>query len=317
MDTYGDVDGDGFVEYRGDSERGLVQQGWKDSHDSVFHADGSDAPGPIALCEVQGYAYWAKRRAAEMCVAIGELDRSAELDKSAQSLRDEFERLFWSDDLGTYALALDGKKRPCLVRSSNAGQCLISGIASPERAQRVITQLMIDASFSGWGVRTIPTTEARYGPISYHNGSVWPHDNALIAQGFARYQANDAVHRVMTSMLDASMALEFHRLPELFCGFPRRPGQGPIWYPLSCAPQSWAAGSVFMFLSACLGIEIDALKRQVRLVHPSLPPFLNELRIEGLRAGDALIDLNLHRYPDDVAVNVPRRDGDIEVVVVK
>lgn len=317
IDRYGDLDGDGFIEYRGSTGRGLVQQGWKDSHDAVCHRDGTIPSGPIALCEVQGYVYWAKQRAADMAAALDEGDRAQELTKQAARLRDEFDQAFWSTDLGIYVLALDGQKRPCDVRASNAGQCLLSGIVPPEKAKQMAEQLVSDEFFSGWGIRTLATGERRYAPISYHNGSVWPHDNALIAQGFANYGMNEPVHRVMNALFDASVAFEFHRLPELFCGFPRRPGQGPIWYPLACAPQAWASASVFMLLRACLGLEIDASAGQVRLSYPTLPPFLNEVRIEGLRCGTASLDLTLHRYPDDVAVNVSRREGDVEVVTVK
>jgi glycogen debranching enzyme len=316
IDKYGDVDGDGFVEYRSSAGKGLVQQGWKDSHDSVFHADGSDAPDPIALCEVQGYVYWAKRRAAEIALTIGEIDRAEDLTKQARLLRDEFDQAFWSADLGMYVLALDGNKRQCEVRASNAGHCLMSGIATVEKAELVATELLTDTFFSGWGVRTLASSEARYGPITYHNGSVWPHDNAIIAHGFARYGHKQGVQEVLGGLLAASDALELHRLPELFCGFPRRPGQGPVMYPLACAPQSWAAAAVFMLLRACLGIEIDAVSHQVRLAYPSLPPYLHEVRIEGLRCGTASVDLALHRYPDDVGVNVVRREGQVEVVTV-
>lgn len=317
IDQYGDLDGDGFVEYRGSAGRGLVQQGWKDSHDSVFHADGNIASDPIALCEVQGYVYWAKRRAAEMAAALGESDRADVLAKQAERLREEFDHAFWSEQLGSYVLALDGTKRRCEVRASNAGHCLLSGIVPHERAPEVVRRLLADVSFSGWGIRTLATSERRYAPISYHNGSVWPHDNALIAQGFANYGMKDPVDRVMGAMFDASVAFEFHRLPELFCGFPRRPGQGPISYPVACAPQSWASASVFLLLRACLGLEIDAARRQVRMSYPSLPGFLNEVRVEGLRCGTATLDFRVHRYPDDVAINVVRRDGDVEVMTVK
>jgi glycogen debranching enzyme len=316
IDRYGDIDGDGFIEYQG-SERGLVQQGWKDSHDAVFHADGGMAPPPIALCEVQGYVYWAKRRAAEAASALGMFDRSDQLSKQAVALREAFEHAFWSDDLGMYVLALDGSKRQCAVRSSNAGHCLTSQIADEERASLVASALLSDQFFSGWGIRTLGTAEARYGPITYHNGSVWPHDNSLIAQGLAHYGHDRAVHQILGALLDASVALEFHRLPELYCGFPRRPGQGPVEYPLACAPQAWAAGSVFLLLRATLGLHVHAAERRVALDRPTLPPFLRYVEIKGLRAGDASLDLRLHQDEGDVALHVTRREGDIEVVNVK
>ncbi|MGH2760604.1 MAG: amylo-alpha-1,6-glucosidase [Actinomycetota bacterium] len=316
IDEYGDSDGDGFIEYRG-SERGLIQQGWKDSHDAVFHADGGVAPPPIALCEVQGYVYWAKRRAAEVAAALGSTDRAEELFKQATRLQESFEQAFWSAELGTYVLALDGEKRQCAVRASNAGHCLTARIAGDQRAGIVASTLASDAFFSGWGIRTLGTSEARYGPITYHNGSVWPHDNALIAQGLANYGRKDVVHRILGAMLDASVALEFNRLPELYCGFPRRPGQGPVEYPLACAPQAWAAGSVFLLLKATLGLEIDAAQRRIVLDRPALPPFLRELELKGLRAGDASVDLRLHSHEGDVAVHVLRREGEVDVVAIK
>ncbi len=185
METYGDRDGDGFIEYMRSSPQGLVQQGWKDSHDSIFHADGTLAQGPIALCEVQGYTFSAKRAAAILATALGHAQQASALQSQTHELQERFERTFWCDDLSTYALALDGDKRPCRVRSSNPGHCLMSGIVSDERARRTADTLVSDSSFSGWGIRTIADGEARYNPMSYHNGSVWPHDNALIAHGFA------------------------------------------------------------------------------------------------------------------------------------
>ncbi len=317
IDTFGDHDRDGFVEYVG-NEQGLVQQGWKDSHDSVFHADGTSAPPPIALCEVQAYVYWAKQNAAFVARTLGKRGRSVQLEEQAAVLKRAFNDAFWLEELGMYALALDGQKRPCAVRASNAGHCLLTGIVDHERAQRISAALMSDSFFSGWGIRTLATSEQRYGPITYHNGSVWPHDNSLIAKGLAEYGFKTDVHRIMGGFLDASNRLEFHRLPELFCGFPRRPGEGPIEYPLACAPQAWAAGSVFLFLQACLGLSIDAAKRQIVFTKPSLPSFLREVRIEGLRAGAGSADLTLHYHrADDVGVNVTDRSGDVEIVVLK
>ena len=317
MDEYGDRDGDGFLEYHG-SERGLIQQGWKDSHDSVFHADGSVARPPISLCEVQGYAFWARRWAAAIAGRLGERDRAAELAKHAELLRDAFEDAFWLPELGTYALALDGDKKPCAVKASNAGHLLMTGIVDHERAVSVANMLMDDAFFSGWGIRTLATSEARYGPITYHNGSIWPHDNALIARGLADHGFKSSVHRIMEGFLAASTSLEFHRLPELYSGFPRRSGQGPIEYPLACAPQAWAAGSVFLFLQACLGLSIDAAREQIVFTNPSLPDYLREVRITGLRAGEGSADITLHYHQsDDVGVNVTKRTGGVEVVVFK
>jgi glycogen debranching enzyme len=317
IDAYGDRDKDGFVEYYRHSSDGLVQQGWKDSHDSVFHSDGAAAEGPIALCEVQGYVYAAKQAAATLAAALGQAGPAAEWRSQAEQLRERFERAFWCDELSTYALALDGNKRPCRVRTSNPGHCLFTGIAAPERAARVARTLLAESSFSGWGVRTLAAGEPRYNPMSYHNGSVWPHDNSLISAGLARYRAKEGVLKILAGTFDASLFVELARMPELFCGFHRRPGEGPTAYPVACSPQAWAAGAVFLLLQACLGLRIDAAAGQVCFDYPLLPEFLREVRIGGLRVGAGSVDLLLTRRGDDVGVNVLERSGRVEVVLVK
>jgi glycogen debranching enzyme len=312
IERYGDRDGDGFVEYARENPRGLVHQGWKDSQDSVFHEDGSLAEAPIALCEVQGYVYAARRHAADLAAALGLPDRAAALRSQAAALRQRFEERFWCEDLETYALALDGRKRPCRVRSSNAGQCLFTGIADPGRARRMAETLMAPESFSGWGVRTLAAVERRYNPMSYHNGSVWPHDNALIAAGFARYGRRDLAEKLLASLFDATLFLELRRLPELFCGFHRRPGQGPTLYPVACAPQAWAAGAAFLLLQACLGLGIDAARKRITFTRPRLPPFLDRVRITHLAVGEAEVDLFCERHDHDVGIRVAQREGDGE-----
>ncbi|PYK52985.1 MAG: amylo-alpha-1,6-glucosidase [Verrucomicrobia bacterium] len=318
IDHYGDVDGDGFVEYARRSKLGLIHQGWKDSHDAVFHADGTSAEGPIALCEVQGYVYAAKLAAAKLAKLFGDDVRARDLSKQAKTLSRRFEESFWCDELSTYALALDGRKQACKVRTSNAGHCLFAGIATQEHARRVAATLTDEASFSGWGIRTVATSEARYNPMSYHNGSVWPHDNSLIAAGFARYDLRESTAIVLAGLLDASLFLDLHRLPELFCGFPRRPGEAPTLYPVACAPQSWASGAVFLLLEACLGLNVSAPDRRVTFSKPILPRFLPKVTIRGLKVGDARVDLLLTRHDEgDVGVNVLRREGALDVVVLK
>ncbi len=317
MDRYGDVDGDGFLEYARHTPNGLLQQGWKDSSDSVFHADGTLAEGPIALCEVQGYAYAARERAAMLADLLGEPGLAEDLRQRCARLRERFLSDFWCEELGSYAIALDGRKRPCRVRASNAGHCLFTGIADKEHARRLSETLLGDNLFSGWGIRTLASTEVRYNPMSYHNGSVWPHDNALVAYGLARYGHTAQALRVMEGLYHTANAMELHRLPELFCGFRWRPGLGPILYPLSCAPQAWAAGAVFLLLQACLGLQIDARHKLVQFRYPVLPAFIDELSIRHLRVGGATIDLSFRRYADDVAINVLRREGAVEVAVVK
>jgi glycogen debranching enzyme len=317
LDKHGDRDGDGFVEYYRATPEGLAQQGWKDSQDSVFHEDGALAQGPIALCEVQGYVYAAKRGAAKLAVALGRIEVADELTRQAAALRKRFEDAFWCEDLGTYALALDGEKRPCRVRTSNPGHCLFAGIVAPERAARVAEALLGPTSFSGWGVRTVAEGAARYNPMSYHNGSIWPHDNAMIGAGLARYGRKDATAKILAGMFDASLFVELHRMPELFCGFARRTGEGPTLYPVACSPQAWAAGTVFQLLQACLGLRVEAAMGRVCLEYPVLPAFLDEVRVRGIRLGAGTVDLLFRRHGNDTGVNVLARSEGVQVVVVK
>src|SRR5438067_957729 len=318
IDRYGDSDGDGFVEYSRKSKHGLANQGWKDSHDAIFHKDGTAAEGSIALCEVQSYVYAAKGAASELAKILGDAVRSRELSKQAQALGSRFEKAFWCEDLSTYAIALDGSKQPCRVRTSNAGHCLFAGLARPEQARLVATTLTDEISFSGWGIRTVATSEERYNPMSYHNGSVWPHDNALIAAGFARYGLKESAAMVLAGLLDASLFFDLHRLPELFCGFPRRSGESPTLYPVACAPQAWASGAIFLLLEACLGLSVSAPEQTVVFSKPVLPAFLPKVSIRDLKVGDARVDLLLTRHDEgDVGVNVLRRDGTLEVLILK
>jgi glycogen debranching enzyme len=317
IDGYGDMDGDGFFEYARRSAKGLVTQGWKDSHDSVFHEDGTMADGPVALCEVQGYIFAARRAASELAMLLGNTLKAQQLAEAAERLRLKFEEAFWCEELGTYVLALDGSKRPCRVRTSNAGHCLFSGIASPARAVQTAKTLLDDTSFSGWGIRTVATTESRYNPMAYHNGSIWPHDNAVAAYGLSRYDLKREAVKVLTGLFDASLYMDLRRMPELFCGFPRRSGEGPTLYPVACAPQAWAAGAVFLLLQACLGMTIDAPNNQIRFTRPVLPEWLETVRIRNLRVGAASVDLSLERHVNDVGTNLLRRDGEVEIIVVK
>jgi glycogen debranching enzyme len=317
IDDHGDLDGDGFVEYSRRSRNGLASHGWKDSADSVFHRDGRLAEGPIALCEVQGYVYAARKAAAVLARVLGHAEQAEHLERQAEDLRQSFERAFWCEDISTYCLALDGEKRRCEVRASNAGHCLFTGIASRPRGWRVTHTLLNEASFSGWGIRTLDANEARYNPMSYHNGSVWPHDNALIAYGMARYGRKDGAVKVLAGLFDASFHFDLHRMPELFCGFRQRSHEGPTLYPVACAPQSWAAGSVFLLLQACLGLDIDAPSGRICLKRPELPPGLDRVTLRGLSVGAASVDLVLQRYEQDVGVHLERREGEVEVVVVK
>jgi glycogen debranching enzyme len=317
MEEFGDRDGDGFIEYARRSATGLIQQGWKDSYDSVFHADGTLAPAPIALCEIQGYAYQAWRGAARLARLRGDLAESRHWRARAMQLRSRFDQAFWCSELGTFALALDGTKRPCRVRTSNAGHCLFSGIATTARAGRIADGLMTDAMFSGWGIRTVAAGEGRYNPMSYHNGSVWPHDSAIVAAGLARYGFTGPATRILCGMLDLSQAVDAHRLPELICGFHRRRGESPTLYPVACAPQAWAAGAAYMLLCACLGLEIDAASRRVSFRRSMLPEGVDWIRLTNLSVADARLDLLLTRHAHDVGLEVLRRHGQVEILCVK
>lgn len=316
MEVHGDKDGDGFIEYV-PNERGLYHQGWKDSADAVCHADGAPAEGPIALCEVQGYAYAARCGMARLASRLGHDELAARQTLRAAALRHRFEKAFWCDAIGSYAMALDGAKRQCRVRASNAGQCLYTGIAASERAAQVAEQLLGESFFTGWGIRTLASTERAFNPMSYHNGSVWPHDNALIAMGFSRYGLRAATARVLQGLCDAGAFMDLARLPELFCGFERCPAAGPTLYPTACAPQAWASASAFLLLQACLGLSIDASAGCVSCSRPVLPASIGELRVHNLAVGAGTIDLVFQRSGDDVSMAIARRDGGIETVVTK
>jgi glycogen debranching enzyme len=313
---YGDRDGDGFVEYSRMRESGLRNQGWKDSEDAVFHADGRLAEGSIALCEVQGYVYLALRLAAEMAADFGDQVTCRDARSRADRLQRQFEEAFWCEELGTYALALDGDKQPCRVRSSNAGQLLFTGIARPERASRVALGLAGRDLFTGWGVRTVSSREKRFNPTSYHNGSIWPHDNALIGLGLARYGHTSQALGLTCAVFDAAAHMHLRRLPELFCGFERKRGKSPTLYPVACAPQAWAACAPFALLQACLGLEIDADGAMVTLHRPHLPPFLDWLKVSRLQVGASRLDLLFRRQDQSVAVSLLAREGDAEVEVM-
>lgn len=316
IDGPGDPDGDGFVEYRRASEQGLANQGWKDSFDAIFHADGTLAEGNIALAEVQGYVFAAKRAAARCARVLGLTKRADELELAAERLACRFEETFWLPDLGTYALALDGKKRPCEVRTSNAGQLLFTGMVREDRARLVAADLMRPAFFTGWGIRTVAIGEARYNPMSYHNGSIWPHDNALIALGLGRYGLKHSVEQVFKGLFDAASYMDLRRLPELFCGFRREPRRGPTLYPVACLPQAWASATPFTLLEAALGLEFDPARSEIRLRNPRLPAFLNEMILRRLHLGESTVDLRLRRHDEDVSVEVLRTQGHVQVSMV-
>jgi glycogen debranching enzyme len=313
MDGPGDPDNDGFVEYHRRDDRGLINQGWKDSQDAIFHADGALAEGPIALCEVQSYVYAAKRAASACARRLEKTDVAASLERSAATLAKKFDEAFWCPDLGTYAVALDGDKRQCKVRSSNAGQVLFGGIATKERADAVVSDLMQKSFFSGWGIRTVATDAARYNPMSYHNGSIWPHDNALIAAGLARYGHKAAVVRIFEAIFGASIYMDLRRLPELYCGFPRGRGQGPTLYPVACSPQAWAAATPFLMMQAVLGLDFDPDRNEITLRNPALPQFLETVTLTNLGINTGRVDLQVHRDGSAISLKVLRNDGEVRV----
>jgi glycogen debranching enzyme len=294
IDRYGDLDGDGYLEYHSRSRLGIRNQGWKDSHDSVCYRDGREVEPPIALVEVQGYVYAAKRRMAALFARLGMLERAAELNAQAQALAERFERDFWLSDEQFYALALDPAKQPVPSITSNPGHCLWSGLVRGARAEMVGRRLMSDDMLCGWGVRTLSAMEPTFNPMSYHNGSVWPHDNSLVAAGLKAAGLDEYATRVGTEVLEAGMRMPGLRLPELYCGFARdrRYHSLPARYPVSCSPQSWAAGSVFLFLQTFLGLRVDAWTKTV-VLRPLLPPWLSRVSLRGLRVGEHRLDLDV------------------------
>lgn len=315
INEYGDLDGDGLVEYEKKAENGLDNQGWKDSFDSVFYSTGELAKLPIALCEVQAYTYDAKIKAAEIANLLGEEDFSREMSIQAGELKEKFNRLFWSEEKSTFVLALDGDKKPCDVRSSNAGQCLFSRIADPDKAERTIQSLLSEDMYSGWGIRTISTREKRYNPMSYHNGSIWPHDNALIAYGMQRYGKKEGVNKIFEAMMDTSLYMDDKRIPELFCGFDRRKAEGPTAYPVACSPQAWAVASVFMMVQSCLGIDIDAKANLLCFNEPSLPDFMDFIEIRNLRINSGRIHFMAEKNHGSVSIKIMEKPDDLEVLV--
>ncbi len=315
IDTYGDRDGDGFVEYGRRSERGLLNQGWKDSSDAIRNRDGVEAVPPIALAEVQGYVFDAKRRIAALARIRGDEAHAARLEAEAETLRQRFEAAFWVEDQQYYALALDRDKKPADAIGSNAGQCLWTGIVSKERAGAVVERLTGPSMFSGWGIRTYASDQPGYNPIGYHTGTVWPHDTSLIAFGMKRYGFDDAANRVVSQVLEAAQRFADYRLPELFCGFDRADQHIPVPYPVACSPQAWAAASSFLFLTTMLGIHAHADAGELELRHPRLPEWLGRVTLTNLRVGEASVDLLFHRWRGTTSAEVLRKVGDLDVTI--
>lgn len=314
VDGDGDSDGDGFLDYRASKTGGLTNQAWKDSSDSIFHADGSLAQGAIAVVEVQGYVYAARRAMAELSQRRGDTAAAEIWRKQAETLRQNVEAKYWMDDRDFYAIARD-QTGQCQVRASNPGHLLFCGLPSPARAEKVIEQLLSPAFSSGWGLRTLAAGEPRFNPMSYHNGSVWPHDTALCTAGMALYGNRMGTVRVMASTFEAAVRFEM-RMPELFCGFSRERGEPPVAYPVACLPQAWSSGAVFMLLQACLGLRVDGFRREIHVDQPQLPIGIDNLVIRGIAIGDDSIDLEFQRLGNRiVAAPTGRGRGDIPVLL--
>jgi glycogen debranching enzyme len=317
INDYGDIDGDGFVEYQHKARNGLTNQGWKDSFDSVMHEDGDLAEPPIALSEVQGYVYGAKTHAAKMAVAMGENDFADQMSSEARDLKMRFNESFWDDSIECFILALDGNKQPCKVVSSNPGHCLFTGIVDDNKARKLADTLLSKEMFSGWGIRTLSANEKRYNPMSYHNGSVWPHDNALIAYGLSLYGFQEHVLKVMEVLFDASLSIHMQRLPELYCGFERRSGEGPTAYPVACSPQAWSVAVVFMLLQACFKIEINAVTKTITFNQPALPQYLDEIYITNLTLTGQECSLRMKRMENDVSMNLLQKPQGWKILILK
>ncbi|QWC57170.1 amylo-alpha-1,6-glucosidase [Erythrobacter sp. 3-20A1M] len=315
IDRSGDRDGDGFFEYGRRNENGLRNQGWKDSHDAISHADGRLAEGPIALVEMQAYVYGAWQAMGDLAAARGNGTAAGEWWDRAAELKSRFADTFFDSEMGCYILALDGEKEPCRVVSSNAGHALLTGIATKEHAEAVAARLLKSDCFSGWGIRTLSRREKRYNPMSYHNGSIWPHDNALIAAGFARYGLQEAVNKVFSALFEASFYFDQQRFPELFCGFGRKFGRGPTLYPVACAPQAWSSAAPIYMIQAMLGMSIEA-PDQVRFRKPRLPEVMSQLSLDRLTCGAESVDLDVREMGPATSVFVRRGDEALDISVM-
>jgi glycogen debranching enzyme len=316
MEHHGDRDGDGYLEYGRQSEHGLANQGWKDSGDAIFHRDGTLAEPPVAVVEAQGYRHAALLAMADVAEALG-VEGAPRWRAQAAALSARINADFWLESDDTYALALDRDKRPCAVVTSNPGHLLFCGVPDAPRAQRLAARLLRADLFCGWGIRSLASGQPRYNPMSYHNGSVWPHDNSLIAAGLRRYGQVEGALEVMTALVEAALQFEDHRLPELFCGFGRRRDVAPVPYPVACRPQAWAAGSVFLLLEAALGVEPDARAGRVVFRQPQLPAWLRWLEIRNLRVGEARLDLQVVRGRYGGSIEILRKEGELEVVEMR
>ena len=316
IESYGDLDGDGLVEYKRRSSKGLTNQGWKDSWDANMHRDGSVANPPIALVEVQGYCYEAQYRMAQLLRVFGDSEYADKLRKAATELAKKIEKSFWLPSESFYAMGLDSQKRPLEVISSNAGHLLFTRAINRERARLVVERFMRDDMESGWGLRTLAASERVFNPLSYHRGSIWPHDNSLIAHGMALYGFREPVQKIFDSLYRAALTFRDYRLPELFCGVQRNEYDEPVHYPVSCSPQAWASGTFFLLLTSVLGLRPSAARKELNVVNPSLPDWLDFLRIRNLRIGKSRVSLEFTRQGQRSFCNVMDVSGEKMLVNV-
>ncbi len=316
IDRYSDSDGDGFADYRSMAASGLVNQGWKDSDNAIANRDGSLAEPPIALVEVQGYIYRAKTDLADLFEQAGETDRAIQLREEARKLKERFNESFWLEDLGMYAMALQAHHQPVAVMSSNPGHALWTGIADRDKAEKTSKRLMAEDMFTGWGIRTLSALEKAYNPTAYHLGSVWPHDNSIIAAGFKQYGFDEYADQIFAGLSEASLHFESDRLPELFCGFPYQDYNVPVRYPVACHPQAWAAGSIPYLVTVFLGLQPEGFEHRLRIVRPILPKDVDRIQIRGLKVGNASVDINFERVSGgQTTVNVIALDGELDVTL--
>ncbi|WP_440961414.1 glycogen debranching N-terminal domain-containing protein [Paenibacillus nitricinens] len=311
---YGDYDKDSFVEYYQKSSKGIANQGWKDSADSVIHSNGDYAEAPIALVEVQGYVYQALTRLAPIFKSLGHEEQAEVMEKDAAQLRTRFEEDFWMNDEQFYAIALDKDKKRVDSVTSNAGHILMSGIASPERAKAVAARLVAPDLFGGYGIRTMSTAATGYNPMSYHDGSVWPHDNSLCLLGLSQSGFTEEAITVMQGLLNAADQFEYYRLPELYCGYSDQLG-APVPYPVACSPQAWAAGTPLTFVQALLGLQPNALTRQIT-IKPALLNGMNDLKVEQLQIGNGTLSLRVSRVDNEPKLEILSNQTGYELVIL-
>jgi len=315
IERWGDRDGDLFVEYLRLTPKGLANQGWKDSRDAISHADGSLAHAPLALCEVQAYVYAAYLSIADVALRFGRARMAATLTARAADLRRRFVRDFWLEDERTVALALDRDKKPCRVMTSNAAHCLAAGLLDGEQSEAVVERLFGADMFSGWGIRTLSSNERRYNPMSYHNGSVWPHDNAIAAAGLRGVSNCEGIVKILEGLTQAAAQLKTGSLPELFCGFPRDERLGPVPYPVACHPQAWSAASIFTIVQAMLGMQVSGFERRLVINSPTIPEWLDWLKIENLRVGDGAVSFAVRSKSGAPEIEILENRGAVTVEI--